>query len=61
MPEDLVVLKFNTAISDELNGKSLTDLHFYNDETVKVERKPVKDILRKELLNETGEALTPKF
>ena len=48
------MFKFNTAISDELNGKSLTDLHFYNEETIKVERKPVKDIPRKELLSETG-------
>ena len=48
------MFKFNTAISDELNGKSLSELHFYNDETIKVERKSVKDIPRKELLNETG-------
>ncbi len=53
-PEDLTVLKFMSPIADELNGKSLGDLHFYNKESVRVQRKPVKEIPRKDLLTETG-------
>lgn len=39
--------KFMSPIADELNAKSLSELHFYNKESIRVQRKPAKDIPRK--------------
>lgn len=51
-PEIIDVTKFSDPIKDSNNGKSISDLFFYDNETIKVGKKSPQMIPRCNLLNE---------
>lgn len=60
-PEKLDIIKYVSPIGDTNNGKSISELYFFNEEGVKISKKEIKDIPRFELLNEDNESLTDRF
>lgn len=55
------VVKYVNPIEDSHNGKSLSDLHFFNEEGVKAQRRDPKEVPRHELLSSNGLALSERF
>lgn len=55
------VVKYVHPIEDGHNGKSLSDLHFFNEEGVKVQRREPREVPRHELLSGNGQALSERF
>ena len=55
------LIKYVYPIDEALNSKSVGDLHFFNEEVVKVQRKDVKPIPRHELLSENKRNLSERF
>lgn len=54
----LDVIKYVNPIEDQNNGKALTDLHFFNEEGIKVTRRDPREIPRHELLSPDGHSLS---
>ena len=57
----LDVIKYVNPIEDSNLGKSLSDLFFFNQEAIKIQKKDAKDMPRFELLNDDNESLTTRF
>ena len=60
-PNNIDVIKFVNPVDDGYNGKSLTDMFFYDGESIKVAQKTPKVIPKYSLVNSTGEDLSEKF
>ena len=48
-------------MSDTNNGKSLTELLFYDNESIKIAKKPTKPLQRSDLFNKDKSDLSEKF
>lgn len=55
------VVKYVNPIEDTNNGKAITDLHFFNDENIKVIRREPKEIPRHELATPDNKRLSARF
>jgi hypothetical protein len=55
------VVKYVNPIDDQNNGKALSDLHFFNEEGIKVTKREPRDVPRHELLAPGGEHLTERL
>jgi hypothetical protein len=55
------VVKYVNPIEDVYNGKSLSDLHFFNEEGIKIQKREPRDIPRHELLTPEKEGLSFRF
>lgn len=59
--EKLDIIKYVNPIDDVNNGKSISQLYFFNEEGIKVSKREPKDIPRFDLLNEDNETMTDRF
>lgn len=60
-PEDIDVIKYSEPMTDANNGKSLTELLFYDNESIKIAKKAIKPIPRSDLFNENKSDVSEKF
>ena len=60
-PEKIDVIKFVNPIDDGFNGKSLSDMFFYDNENIKISQKMPKPIPKHSLLSNDGDQLSEKF
>lgn len=61
-PADKIdVIKYVNPIEETSFSKSLSDLHFFNEEGIKISRRDPKEIPKHDLVSIDGTALHPKF
>ena len=60
-PSNIDVIKFVNPVDDGYHGKSLSDMFFYDNESIKIAQKPPKMIPKHSLVNSTGDDLSEKF
>ena len=52
------MIKFVNPIDDRFNGKSMSDMFFYDGENIKIAQKGVKVLPKHNLLNSDGTGLS---
>jgi hypothetical protein len=55
------VVKYVNPIEDTNNGKAITDLHFFNEESIKATRREPREIPRHELVTHNNKRLSARF
>ena len=60
-PTNIDVIKFVNPVDDAYNGKSLSDMFFYDGEAIKIAQKGAKLIPKHSLMNSSGEDISEKF
>ena len=60
-PTNIDVIKFVNPVDDAFNGKSLSDMFFYDGEPIKIAQKAAKLIPKHSLMNSSGDDICEKF